>query len=241
MPGITGGLLGGGGGAATGAFAGSTLSLFNDAKSGGLLKGGIFGGNDSATPQVQANLGDFNKDLGKIRDRRDTDPELRKSTGMLTDIQGRDFANLRDQSAVRNQASLDSALQQGAISGGLDAGSVERLARQNLRQSRLGNQEIGLAETQEKARTEFGDIAQQEQFRDQLLTQVPQLELGRAGVISETQRTNAALRLQADAAKKGQMGALGGLLGAGAGLALGGGPMGAMAGSSIGSGIFGLG
>jgi hypothetical protein len=225
---IGGGIFGAGGAAMGGLYGASKADLGGDGEDGF----------ERVNPQME-NFRKAKKDV--IDERGNLGKDVRKSTAMLTDRQAKDFMRARDQLGAQGQSSMQTSINNAALTGGFDQGALERMGRQNLRQDRIGNQEINIAEARQKSQTEAGDIANQEAFKDQLLLEVPKLELAEAGVLQDAQRTNAALAMQSQANAAGAKGALGGLIGAGAGLAMGGGPMGAMAGGMMGKGLFSLG
>jgi len=178
-------------------------------------------------------------DIAKVRALADKDPtELRKSSQIQLDQLGVDKEKSFDDVEQQQQGIFANALQQQALTGGLQGGSGERLARQNVNNQSLREQDVrGLFDTN-ASNIRSSDFADQESLKDQALFAAPQLSLGinqvQAGINANNARADALARAQ----RKKKRNRTFGLIGAAAGGAGTQSLAGASAGASIG-GLFG--
>jgi hypothetical protein len=199
--------------------------------------GSLTGAGDAA-PQFQPDIAELKEDIGAVRSARDAPIEgIRKSAQIGLDRAGQDLNQSLGQINAGSMGRFRGMQDAIAESGGLDAGTTERLARQQMRDSTMG---------QQAALSQFGDLrsditmtdmAGQEARKDKALFSMPQLSAIPAQIQNEAAAANMRAKALADANQKGKMGGIGSLIGAGAGFAMGG-PMGAMMGAGVGKGIF---
>lgn len=194
--------------------------------------GGVFGGggNDFNPLDSQA-YKQYASDVGMVRDLA-TAPVTGLDIGgqATSDLASTVYGNQLDQMNRQAMGNLATG-QAGVQRYGADAGSMERMANQNMRQQLLGQQALGQTNMQNQADIMARNIALQQQKQNTALMALPQM----SAMPFQTDVTANAANQQANAAKLQGMGSLAGMA-----LGAGGGPIGMAAGSALGSGIAGL-
>lgn len=216
---------------------GASLFKFNG-KSAGDIAQKALGLDPKEAPQSNPDIAELEADIGKVRGARDTPiTGVRQSGQIALDRAGQDLNQSLGQISAGSMGRFRSMQDAIAESGGLDAGTTERLARQQMRDSTMGQQAALSQFGDLRSDITMADIAGQEARQDKALFSMPQLSAIPAQIQNEAAAANMRAKALADANQKGKMGSIGSLIGAGAGFAMGG-PMGAMVGSGIGKGIF---
>lgn len=201
---------------------------------------GLFGGGGgSDAPQFNPDLQEIRSDIGKVRDLRDREIEgVRQSAQITLDEvekdRARTFGDIQAGSAGRFAAIQDTL----ARGGGLTSGARERLASQSGRDAAFARQGASGDFAKLGAQIRAQDLGQQEALKNQALFKTPQLSAIPLEIQTQANAANMRAKALADEADRAKSGALGSLIGAGAGFALGGGPAGAGLGAKLGGGLF---
>ena len=193
--------------------------------------GGMFGGGQDFNPLDAQSYKQYETDVGGVRNLATTPVTGLDVGGQATsDLANTVYGNQLDQ--MNRQAMSNLATGQAGVQRyGADAGSMERLAGQNMRQQLIGQQGLGQTNMQNQADIASRNIGQQLQNQNTALMALPQM----SAMPFQTEVTANASNQQANAAQMQGLGSM-------AGMALGasGGPMGMALGSALGGQVGGL-
>lgn len=223
-----GGLVGG----AVGGIFGSQLGAL-----GNVLGGGAGG----AAPQIDPGTGLLMRDVQDIRDQfrdREISPdELRQGANVQLDMLGQDRDDVIARQNVRRQGIANTANDQQSLFGGRNAGSNQRLAQQQQRQSGIFNQQIESNVNTLENKIKATDLGQQLAVKNQALYATPQLSAIPIGLQAKANAAN-----QSAAAVSGNSGGgIGSALATGMGIFASSGGFSGMGGGAIGSASSGTG
>ena len=195
----------------------------------------IFGGGGSPTPFTLPDK-EARAKINKLSEFSSSDITGPSQAGQLTlDDLERQRQDVFNQQARMQQRDLSGQLSNMALFGGRGGGAGERLARQSGIQGELTRQGLFGDFAGLRTQTLAGDLASEQQRRDQARRDALNAELGILGARTSAELANRG----ADAQRKAQRGQLFSTLGALAGNALVPGAGGMIGGSLIGRGLFG--
>lgn len=212
----------------------------------GLFKsvGKVLGIGGGSAPQFTPDLREYKADVGKVRSLRDAPitgirQSAELSLGQLDKERQREMGDVQSSSMGRFAALQDELARQ----GGIDSGARERLAGLSQREATMARQRAGADFGRMRSDLYAGDIAAQEDLKNQALFRLPQMSLAPTDIQARAAAANMQARALHEQSNRSQVGALGSVLGgaAGAYFTKGGAKeklMGSMMGSGMGGGLF---